>query len=235
MSESSSSSGTRPTCATQTRATQRARPPGSADRDLAAGCRRRSRSSASGRPSGSSDRVGLLLPAVARQRLPEVAGAVEQADADERHAEVAGGLEVVAGQDAEAAGVLRQHRGDAELRARSRRSRVGRVGAGLALVPAVARSGSRCRSACAALEPARRSRRRRRARRAARADRAEQPRPGRGRPAPTAPGRRRANRSWVGGCQDQRRLTARSPSAASGSGRTVRTVNRRIALTDADA
>ena len=65
---------------------------------------------------GVEDRVALLLPAVARQRLPEVAVPVEQADADQRDAEVAGGLEVVAGQDAEAAGVLRQHRGDAELR-----------------------------------------------------------------------------------------------------------------------
>ena len=57
----------------------------------------------------------LELPAVARQRLPEVPGAVEQPDADDRHAEVAGRLEVVAGEDAETAGVLRQHLGDAEL------------------------------------------------------------------------------------------------------------------------
>ena len=71
-------------------------------------------------------RVGLQLPAVARQRLAEVAAPVEQADADDRHAEVAGRLQVVAGQDAEAAGVLRQHLGDAELRARSRRSTSGR-------------------------------------------------------------------------------------------------------------
>ena len=61
-------------------------------------------------------RVVLELPAVGRQRLPEVAGAVEQADADDRDAEVARRLEVVAGEDAEAAGVLRQHLGDAELR-----------------------------------------------------------------------------------------------------------------------
>ena len=65
---------------------------------------------------GVEDRVGLLLPAVAGQGLAEVAVAVEQPDADDRHAEVARGLEVVAGQDAETAGVLRQHRGDAELR-----------------------------------------------------------------------------------------------------------------------
>ncbi len=65
---------------------------------------------------GVEDGVGLLLPAVARERLPEVAVAVEQPDADDRDAEVARGLEVVAGQDAETAGVLRQHRRDAELR-----------------------------------------------------------------------------------------------------------------------
>ena len=64
---------------------------------------------------GVEDRVGLLLPAVAVQALLEVAGLVEQADADDRHAEVGGGLEVVAGEDAQAAGVLRQHLGDAEL------------------------------------------------------------------------------------------------------------------------
>ena len=40
-----------------------------------------------------------------------------------------------------------------------------------------------------------------------------------------------AKRSCVSGCQDQRRLPASSPSACSGSGRTGRTVNRRIALT----
>lgn len=40
-----------------------------------------------------------------------------------------------------------------------------------------------------------------------------------------------ANSSSVGLCHDQRRLLASSASGASGSGRTVRTVNRRIALT----
>ena len=65
---------------------------------------------------GVEDGVLLELPALAGERLLEVAGVVEQADADERHAEVAGGLQVVTGQDAETAGVLRQHRGDAELR-----------------------------------------------------------------------------------------------------------------------
>ncbi len=60
-------------------------------------------------------RVELLLPAVPGQPLGEVAGPVEQADADDRHAEVAGRLEVVAGEDAEPAGVLREDLGQAEL------------------------------------------------------------------------------------------------------------------------
>ena len=61
------------------------------------------------------DRVLLLLPAVPREGLAEVAVPVEEPDADEGDAEVAGRLEVVAGEDAEAAGVLRQRRGDPEL------------------------------------------------------------------------------------------------------------------------
>ena len=60
--------------------------------------------------------VALLLPAVGRQRLAEVAVAVEEADAHERHAEVAARLEVVAGQHAETARVLGERLGDAELR-----------------------------------------------------------------------------------------------------------------------
>ena len=85
---------------------------------------------------GVEDRIGLLLPALARERLLEVAVHVQQADAHQRDAQVAGGLEVVAGQDAEAAGVLRQHGGDAELRGEVGDG-AGGVGARLALVPAV--------------------------------------------------------------------------------------------------
>ena len=59
--------------------------------------------------------VVLELPAVGRQALGEVPGPVEQPDADQRDAEVRGGLEVVTGEDAQAAGVLRQHLGDPEL------------------------------------------------------------------------------------------------------------------------
>ena len=85
---------------------------------------------------GVQDGVGLLLPALTRERLLEVALLVEQADADDRDAEVGGRLEVVAGEDAEAAGVLRQHRADAVLRGevRDRARAVTRRG----LVPTVA-------------------------------------------------------------------------------------------------
>ena len=61
-------------------------------------------------------RVGLLLPGVAGEGLLEVAGLVQQADADQRDAEVRGGLQVVTGEDAEAARVLREDFGDAVLR-----------------------------------------------------------------------------------------------------------------------
>ena len=60
-------------------------------------------------------RVGLVLPAVRGQRLPEVAGAVVEAHGDERNAEVGRGLQVVTGQDAQAARIVGQHLGDAEL------------------------------------------------------------------------------------------------------------------------
>ena len=58
----------------------------------------------------------LLLPAAGVEALAEVALRVQQADADERNAEVRGGLEVIAGEHAEAAGVLGQCLADAELR-----------------------------------------------------------------------------------------------------------------------
>ena len=59
--------------------------------------------------------VALLLPAVGVELLAEVALLVEEAHAHQRDAEAAGRLEVVAGQDPEAAGVLGQRLGDAEL------------------------------------------------------------------------------------------------------------------------
>ncbi|CAB4851772.1 unannotated protein [freshwater metagenome] len=59
--------------------------------------------------------IGLLLPAVTRERLTEVARPVEQADADDRNSEIARGLQVVAREDAQPSRVLGQHLGDAEL------------------------------------------------------------------------------------------------------------------------
>ena len=64
------------------------------------------------------DRLVVLgLAAGLVDALAEVAARVEQADADERDAELGRGLEVVAGEDAEAAGVDRQALVDPELHA----------------------------------------------------------------------------------------------------------------------
>ena len=84
---------------------------------------------------GVEHRVGLLLPALPGELLAEVAVLVEQPDPDERHAQVAGGLQVVTGEDAEAAGVLRQHGGDAVL-GREVRDRLRSLRPGLLLEPA---------------------------------------------------------------------------------------------------
>ena len=61
--------------------------------------------------------VVLRLPPGRVDALPEVAAAIEQADADERDPELGGGLEVVARQDAEAAGIDRQALVQPELHA----------------------------------------------------------------------------------------------------------------------
>jgi hypothetical protein len=61
-------------------------------------------------------RVMLLLPAFRGQRLAEVAVPVQQPHPDQRHAQVARGLEMVTGQNAEPAGVLGEGAGDAVLR-----------------------------------------------------------------------------------------------------------------------
>ena len=64
---------------------------------------------ADGRLHGALIDVGLevlfTLPAILVEALQEVALAIEQADADEGNIEVGGALDVVAGEDAEAAGV----------------------------------------------------------------------------------------------------------------------------------
>ncbi len=70
---------------------------------------------------GEPERLGvhveglLLLPAVGVELLVEVALGVQQADPDERHTEIGRRLEVVTGEHAEAARVLRERLGDAEL------------------------------------------------------------------------------------------------------------------------
>ena len=68
------------------------------------------------RQTGRVDqRILFGLPAVGGQRLPEVSRPVVQPHRDERQAQIGGGLEVIAGQDAQTAGVVRQHLRDAEL------------------------------------------------------------------------------------------------------------------------
>ena len=64
--------------------------------------------------------VLFLLPAVDVEPLPEVALAVEQADADQRDAEIGRALDVVAGEHAQAAGIDRQRFVQAELRGKIR-------------------------------------------------------------------------------------------------------------------
>ena len=60
--------------------------------------------------------VSLFLPSVGVEALAEIALGIEQTDADEGHAEIRRCLEVIAGQNPEAAGVLRERFGDPELR-----------------------------------------------------------------------------------------------------------------------
>ena len=82
--------------------------------------------------------VVLVLPAVAVEPLPEVALVVVEADADERDAEVGRALDVVAGEDAEAARVDRQRLVQAEL-GREVRDRPRPQHAGVARAPGVRR------------------------------------------------------------------------------------------------
>ena len=84
--------------------------------------------------------IALLLPPVGVEGLPEVAVPVEEPDADERDAEVARCLQVVAGQHAEAARVLRERLGDAVLGREVRHEAQRRAGLarGAQLEPAVA-------------------------------------------------------------------------------------------------
>ncbi len=56
--------------------------------------------------------IAFLLPAIGIQVLAEVTELIEQGDADEREIEIAGGLHVIAGEDAEAARVNGQAFGE---------------------------------------------------------------------------------------------------------------------------
>ncbi len=84
------------------------------------------------------DGVALALPAVVVERLAEVPLGVREADADERQAEVARGLQVVAGEDAEAARVDGQALVQAVLHGEVGDARAGGFGEGLG-EPALAR------------------------------------------------------------------------------------------------
>jgi hypothetical protein len=171
--------------------------------------------------------VVLLLPALPGQRLAEVPAAVQQAHADDGDTEVGGRLEVVAGQDAQAAGVLRQravmpNSGEKYAMERgasgpsdwyqcspAQYSRSSDAG-GLHLPDEALVVGQ-------LLEPLR--------------DRAPSRATGSWSTRAQPAGSMEANSAWVSWCQNQRRFVARSPRTAIGSGSTVRTVKRRIALT----
>ena len=146
-----------------------------------------------------------------------------------------GRLEVVAGQDAETAGVLRQHLGDAELR-REVGDRGGRAATApswpVLLVPA--RPGQVLVQVAGGLvEPA--QERRVGARLSSRSGGTSPSSATGSCPEASQPaGSIDANRSRESACQDQRRFRVRSRSGARDSGRAARTVKRRMALTGSD-
>ena len=72
--------------------------------------------------------VHLELPALGRRRLVEVSLRIHEADADQRHAEVARLLAVIAGEHAEAAGIDRQRLMNRELGREVRDRRVLQIG-----------------------------------------------------------------------------------------------------------
>src|SRR3954453_16806324 len=59
--------------------------------------------------------IAFLLPAGIVQLLSEIALLVQEADTDQWHAEIAGGFEVIAGEQPQAAGENRQALGQAKL------------------------------------------------------------------------------------------------------------------------
>ena len=212
-SESSSSSGTRPTSTRQSAACSA--PPGQRHGDPHAARRRSSSTGVIGSSAGSSSTNSSCCAPRARQQLAEVAVAVEEADADDRHAEVAGRLEVVAGEDAEPARVLRQRLAEAELgrEVGDRARRVGqrRVPAGAAQALVEPGLGRR--------RGARGSRRRRRARRAAPARRAASIATGLPEAAARPPGSTSASTAAISASHVQARLRASRSSGSRLSGR----------------
>ena len=208
--ESSSSNGTRPTWAFHTWATQEP-----AAGEVEAHGERLARGVAhqgDRQLVGVEHRVVLLLPAVRRQRLLEVAAAIEQPHAEDRDPEVAGALEVVAGEDAESAGVLREHLGDAVLRgevrdARRRRPVLACRGTGTSGSVEVA-----LEVIVRGVQPPRGTRRPPPVTGGARAGPRRAAGWGRRRAGPTSRDRCATKRSRVGACQDQRRLLTSSPS-----------------------
>ncbi len=80
-----------------------------------------------------------MLVAVDVEMLAEIALGVEQADGDQRDSQAAGALDVVAGQDAEAAGINRHRFVDAEL-GRKIDNGLGSEHAGVDRAPGVLRS-----------------------------------------------------------------------------------------------
>jgi hypothetical protein len=79
--------------------------------------------------------IALLLPAVGVEVLSEIALLIEQPDSDERQAEVARRLQVIAREDAEAAGVDRKTLVEAELRGEIGDLRARWSGLSFAIVP----------------------------------------------------------------------------------------------------
>jgi hypothetical protein len=64
--------------------------------------------------------IGLALPSAGIEHLAKIALLIEQPDARDRDAEIARGLEIVAGEDAEAAGIERKRFAQPELHAEVR-------------------------------------------------------------------------------------------------------------------
>ena len=137
-SESSSSSGTRPTCATRIRAVNCAE--SGSDSCTRTGSPTASVKQVQRQTLRIQRRVGLVLPALVGQRLPEIPGAVVEPDRDQRHPQIGCGLQVVTGEDPQAAGVVGQHLGDAEFH-REVRDRRGHCDARLLLLLVPQRAG----------------------------------------------------------------------------------------------